>query len=116
MEELNFNAKVVRGMGRGKKLGFPTANLDAVGIDLEHGVYLVGIEVRGEKYSGLLFFGKKQTFGEPLSMEVFIKGFEGDIYGETAAVKIIKKIREIKKFDDPQDLQEQIARDVSENL
>jgi len=116
MEEFNFNAKVVKGVGRGKTLGFPTANLDAVGIDLEYGVYLVEIGVRGKKYKGLLFFGKKQTFGEPVSMEVFIKGFDGDIYGEIAAVEIIKKIREIKKFDNPQALQEQIARDVGENL
>jgi|GEM_PF-416754 len=116
MKEIEFSAKVIKGAGRGKTLGFPTANLDAKNINLDHGVYLAEIGVTGRKYDGLLFFGPKQTFGEPLSLEVFIKGLEKDIYGETAAVRVMKKIRDVKKFDNPQDLQKQIERDIKDNL
>jgi len=88
---------MVNGLGWGRRLGFPTANLDAVDINLEHGVYLVGIDVRGENYKGLLFFGKKQTFDGTVSAEVFIKDFNGDICGQTMAMRVFKKIREVDK-------------------
>ncbi|MFZ3073544.1 MAG: riboflavin kinase [Minisyncoccales bacterium] len=113
---LFFRARVVRGAGRGKGMGFPTANLDAADVDLGHGVYLVQAEVLGRKYKGLLFFGSKETFGEPVSLEVFIQDLASDIYGETVAVRLMKKIRDIKKFDNPRELQKQIERDVAENL
>lgn len=113
---LFFRAKVVRGAGRGKGMGFPTANLDATIVDLGHGVYLVEVEVSDKEHKGLLFFGPKQAFGEPVSLEIFIKDFANDIYGETVAVRVIKKIRDIKKFDNPRELQKQIERDVAENL
>lgn len=113
---LFFRARVVRGAGRGKGMGFPTANLDAADVDLGHGVYLVQVEVLGRKYKGLLFFGPKETFGEPVSLEVFIQDLASDIYGETVAVRLMKKIRDIKKFDNPRELQKQIERDVAENL
>lgn len=115
-KEFVFCAKVVRGAGRGKGMGFPTANLDATIVDLGHGVYLVEVEVSDKEHKGLLFFGPKQAFGEPVSLEIFIKDFANDIYGETVAVRVIKKIRDIKKFDNPRELQKQIERDVAENL
>jgi riboflavin kinase/FMN adenylyltransferase len=115
-KEFVFRAKVIRGAGRGKGMGFPTANLDASGVDLDHGVYLVEVEALDKKYKGLLFFGPKQTFGEPVSLEIFIKDFANDIYGETVVARVIRKIRDIKKFDNPRELQKQIERDVAENL
>lgn len=114
--EFFFRGKVIEGKGRGKELGFPTANLDAAGIKLDHGVYSAQVEVLGKKYQGLLFFGPKKTFGEPVTLEIFIKGLASDIYGETVAVRIIKKIRDVQKFDDSQDLRKQIERDARENL
>jgi FAD synthase len=116
LKEFVFHAKVVRGAGRGKGMGFPTANLDAADVDLNHGVYLVQVEVLGREYKGLLFFGPKETFGEPVSLEIFIQDLANDIYGETVAVRTIKKIRDIKKFNDPRELKKQIERDVRENL
>ena len=113
---IEFNAKVVKGLGRGRILGFPTANLDAENIGLSHGIYLVGIEVLGQEYEGLMFYGPKPTFNEPVSLEVLIKGLAGDIYGESVAVRVVKKIREVKKFSSPQELQKQIRADIEENL
>jgi ADP-ribose pyrophosphatase YjhB (NUDIX family) len=115
-EKFVFRGKVIRGKGRGKALGFPTANLDVPGIKLAHGVYLAEAKVSGQKYQGLIFFGPKETFGEPPSLEIFIKGLTVDIYGQTVAVRIIKKIRDVKKFDNPLELRKQIERDARENL
>jgi riboflavin kinase/FMN adenylyltransferase len=116
IKEFDFRGKVIEGKGRGRELGFPTANLDAEGIQLGHGVYLVEVEVLGKKYQSLLFFGPKKTFAEPASLEIFIKGLANNIYGETIAVRIIKKIRDVQKFDNQQDLRKQIERDARENL
>ncbi len=115
-KELVFKAKVVYGKGRGKGLGFPTANLDATGIDLSHGVYLAEVEVEEKLYRGLLHFGFKETFQEDPSLEIFIKGLSADIHGDELKIRVIKKIREVKKFDNPEELQKQIEADVRENL
>lgn len=114
--KLAFKAKVISGAGRGKLLGFPTANLDATGIDMAHGVYKVNVKIQDQLYSGLLFFGFKETFNEKPSLEVLIKGLDHDIYGQPAAVEVKQKIRDIKKFASPQDLQKQIETDIKENL
>lgn len=115
-KEIIFRAKVVAGAARGKTLGFPTANLDAVGIDLPHGVYLVHIQIEAQRLPGLLHFGYKDTFGEKPTLEVHIKGLARDIYGQELTVRVIKKIRDIRKFDRPDDLKAQISRDIAQNL
>lgn len=111
-----FSAKAIPGAGRGSKLGFPTINLDVTGIDLDAGVYLAEIEISQKIHQGLLFFGKKQTFDNQLSLEVFIKDFVEGVSGRTARVKIIKKIRDVKKFANSQELQNQIKLDIKNNL
>jgi len=114
--KLAFEAKVIPGAGRGKVFGFPTANLDAKGIDLNHGVYLVEIEVEGKPYAGLMHFGFKETFQEKPSLEILIKGLTHDIYGQVAAVRVVKKIRDVKKFANTLDLQKQIKADIKGNF
>jgi len=111
-----FRAKVIRGSGRGRLLGFPTANLNVEGVDLAYGVYKAEAEINGQKYSGLLFFGFKETFGEKPSLEILLKGLAHDIYGEDLTVRVGQKIRDIKKFSGPDELKSQIARDIEENL
>ncbi len=114
--EFTFKARVISGKGRGKGLGFPTANLDATGIDLSHGVYLAEVEVKEKLYKGLLHFGFKETFEEDPSLEIFIKGLSADIYGDEVRIRVLRKIREVKKFDNPEELQKQIEADVRESL
>jgi len=97
-----FQAKVIRGQGRGRGLGYPTANLDKTDLDLPHGVYIVktAIAQRKEHY-GLMHFGPKAVFKEPVSLEIWIKDFVGDLYGAELAVAVIKKLRETEEFADP---------------
>lgn len=112
MADVSFTAKVVVGQGRGRRLGFPTANLDKVDLDINHGVYLAEIEINNQPYQALMHFGFRETFDEKPSLELFIKNFSADLYGQEVKVKVIKKIREIKKFKDVEELKRQINQDL----
>src|SRR3989338_7534796 len=108
-----FRAAVIPGRGAGKHLGFATANLDNVGLDIEHGVYTVKATVEEKTYQGLLHFGYRETFKMGPSLELYLKDFVGNLYGVMAEVEIIKKIREVRPFKNADDLREQIRRDVA---
>ncbi|MEA3464032.1 MAG: riboflavin kinase [Patescibacteria group bacterium] len=109
---MQFIAKVIVGKGRGKRLGFPTANLDKMDLDIKHGVYLVEVEINRKPYSGLLHFGPKKTFNEGVSLELHIENFNFDIYSKNVKIKIINKIRDVMKFDSAESLKEQISKDL----
>lgn len=106
--------KVIKGKGRGKILGYPTANLsisDAKLIPL-CGVYAVWITLRGEKFKGAMNIGKNPTFDEKnLSIEVYIFDFNSEIYGERIKVELINYVRGEKKFPSPEALKLQIEKD-----
>jgi len=106
-----FQAKVIWGKSRGRKLGFPTANLDIQELDIPHGVYLVNILVKNKKYKGLMHYGYRETFHEEAGVEVYIQNFNQDIYQEKIQVEILLYIRQIKKFKDSQELKKQIKED-----
>ena len=57
-----FKAKVIPGQGLGKRLGFPTANLDAIKLPIDYGVYLVKVTLGDKIMPGLMHWGPKKTF------------------------------------------------------
>jgi len=104
-------------MGRGTRLGFPTANLDII-LDVAEGVYLAWTEIDGKKYPSLAFSGVAKTFGDQEKIfEVYILDFEKDLYGHNIGVQLVKRIRNVTKFNNAQELinqmkeDEQVARD-----
>ncbi len=109
---LIFKAKVVRGEGRGKKIGYPTINLDPVNFNMDYGVYLVGVVIGGKKHKGLLHFGRKKTFGKGLSAEAHLVDFNLEVCPENVIIKVVKKIRNVKKFKDVEELKKQIGEDI----
>lgn len=112
---LKLTAEVIKGKGRGKKLGFPTANLDVSQIrklNLDFGVYICEVKFRSKSYYGLFHYGQKKTFKEGISVEIYILDFKGDLYGEKITVKIGKKIRGIKNFKNSEELKQQIQKDI----
>lgn len=107
-------SKVIKGKGRGKYLGFPTANLEVSPLKLlpPAGVYAVWVIIDGKKFKGALNIGKRPTFEEKeFSIEVHIFNFKKNIYGKTLKIELIKYIREEKKFSSIEILKNQIKKD-----
>jgi len=107
---------VVKGEGRGKRLGVPTANLQ-LSVDLmlpARGVYVTETVSRGMVYKSVTNVGKNPTFKDdgPSWVETHILDFDGDIYGETLEVRFHKRLREEKKFASVDELLAQIHRDI----
>ena len=107
-----FRAKVIAGEGRGKKIGFPTANLNKTDLEIDFGVYLARARVGNQEFAGLLHFGPQKTFGARITAELHLKDFSGDLYGKEVQVEIISKVREIKKFANINELKTQITQDL----
>jgi riboflavin kinase/FMN adenylyltransferase len=109
---------VVEGDRRGRHLGFPTANLAWDQEQLPaNGVYAT--EVRSGHFDGprlgMTNVGEKPTFeGRRLTVETHLPGYEGDLYGARLELRFRHRIRGERKFNGPDALREQIAKDVAE--
>ena len=108
---------VVDGVHEGRKMGFPTANIEpsyALKLIPAPGVYAVKVRVEGtdEWLSGMMNIGTRPTFGEnKLSLEVHILHFSGNLYGRTLAVSFVKRLRAERRFSSPSALRNQLIRD-----
>ncbi len=109
-----IDGEVVHGAQRGQKLGFPTANLNTANeLVPGHGVYAVRAVVEGRPLNGVASIGIRPTFDSgPLSVEVYLFDFRGDLYGKQMEVSFIKLLRGEEKFSDAESLMRQIRRDV----
>ena len=107
---------VVTGFQVGKKIGFPTANLNPVEPDKlipGIGVYAVLIDWKGNSYKGMMNIGRRPTLdnGDAVSLEVHIINFDADIYHQQLKVTFVRKIRDEKKFNSVDELIEQLKLD-----
>lgn len=111
----SVTGEVVKGEGRGKSLGYPTLNINypEYKVQIKHGVYGVECTVGGETYKGVANYGNKPTYGnENIQLEVYLKGYSGDLYGQTVTVEFLRFIRDIHKFDSDDELKAQLAEDI----
>ncbi|WP_297087273.1 bifunctional riboflavin kinase/FAD synthetase [uncultured Draconibacterium sp.] len=112
-----LHGTVVNGKQLGRKLGFPTANIEASDkykIIPGYGVYAVLIEIDDKQYKGMLNIGTRPTFNnnaDNRSIEVNIFDFAENIYGKSITLVFIDKIREEKKFAGVDALVEQLKTD-----
>ena len=110
--------KVVSGYQEGRKLGFPTANLDLSGsgqLVPANGVYGVKVRLQDSMQyrRGMMNIGTRPTFnGKNLSIEAYIFDFSDDIYGQTLVAAFIHRIRDEHKFDSAEELAEQMRNDA----
>ncbi|WP_243094400.1 riboflavin biosynthesis protein RibF [Thermus thalpophilus] len=106
---------VVEGEKLGRRLGFPTANLAVHPKKvLPPGVYAVEVEGGFGRYKGVANVGTRPTLGgEERRLEVHLLGFAGELYGEEARVRFLKRLREERRFPSLEALKAQIAQDVA---
>lgn len=117
---------VVRGDGRGRVLGFPTANVappmySAIPADgvyaawftvLGHGP-VMGTVTPGERYQAAVSVGTNPTFsGRTRTVEAFVLDTEADLYGQHVAVDFVSRIRGMEKFDRVEELVAEMKRDA----
>lgn len=105
--------EVVRGEGRGRTIGFPTAN---VAVDNEsipaRGVYVTETLAFASRYPSITNIGLRPTFGgTTLSVETHLIDADEDLYGERVDVRFFARLRDEQKFAGPDELADQLARD-----
>jgi len=111
-----LSGAIVRGRGRGRTIGFPTANLSPrTELIPGPGVYAVLLQTRDGVIPGIANLGYRPTFAEQnFTIEAFLFDFEGDLYGEQAKLHIVHRVREERRFESKEALMAQIDRDVEQ--
>lgn len=112
-----LNGRVIEGKQLGRKLGFPTANIETYDIYKlvpRDGVYAVTVELNGLLYKGMLNVGVRPTVNynaDNRSIEVHLFDFDGDIYHADITLHFVEKIRNEQKFSGLDELREQLLKD-----
>jgi len=107
---------VIHGAGRGRKLGFPTANLGAVETLLPRdGIYAGRAPVDDRLYPAAISLGSNPTFGEHVrKVEVFVLDFDASLYGRPLEVDFLARLRDIHTYASVDELVSQLGRDVAQ--
>lgn len=112
----SVSGNIIRGDGRGRTIGIPTANLT-----LDHpkkliprnGVYATWLNLEGKKYPAVTNIGTRPTYdGLTVTIETHILNFSKDIYGQGIQLEFISRIRDEKKFASPDELISAIRSDI----
>lgn len=113
----SFRGEVIVGDGRGRKIGFPTANLtvDQNLVIPGNGVYAVLINIDSVVHKGVANIGVNPTFQvNPRRIEVYIFDYSRDLYGQTITIDFLHKLRNERKFTGVEELSRQIRHDIEE--
>lgn len=107
---------VVRGAGRGRTLGFPTANLAEIPTLIPApGVYACRALIAGEPHAAAVHIGPNPTFGDDRTkVEVHLLDFSQNLYGEQLELEFHCQVREVRQFPDAEALRGQLAADLQQ--
>lgn len=106
---------VEHGDGRGRQLGFPTANLGGIQTLIPAtGVYATSVSIAGTEHASATHIGPNLTFAEDggVKVETHLVGYSGDLYGRSLRVDFLGRLREITKFASVTELIAQMERDI----
>ncbi len=106
---------VIRGEGRGRHLGFPTANIDSHGQVLPpRGVWATFFKHGGKTLPSVTSIGNRPTFGDslPVTVETFVFDFDGNLYGSDVELLPVKKIRDEIRFRSEDSLVQAMTKDA----
>ncbi len=109
-----FTGTVVSGNKIGRRLGFPTANMElSESVLLRNGVYAGTVTAEGSTYRAMVNVGYKPSVGLPSerTLEAHLFDFDGDLYGKPLEVELLEFIRPEERFDSLEKLKEQIGED-----
>jgi riboflavin kinase/FMN adenylyltransferase len=110
---------VVRGDGRGRQLGFPTANIEPAAAEKQipaEGIYAVRVRVDSDvpEYEGVLHLGERPTFpGATPTVEVMLLDFDADLYGRSLSVEFCARVRGVQRFESSDALVQAMHADVA---
>jgi riboflavin kinase/FMN adenylyltransferase len=109
-----IGGKVTRGAGRGRTIGFPTANLDPDRpLLVPIGVYACRADTDGRLGPAVVNVGVRPTFGDnELAIEAYLLDFTGDLYGGQLRLHFVERLRGERRFQSLEELKLQIGRDV----
>lgn len=114
-----YKAVVMHGRRLGRTIGFPTANLDISDTTLllpAGGVYAATATLAGgQSYAAMVNIGRRPTVdctAAPVTMEAYLDGFRGNLYGQTVALAFHRRLRDERRFPSLDDLKNQLAADL----
>lgn len=110
-----LSGKVVHGRERGRRIGFPTANLESeTECTPPDGVYATRVVLPDGAFAAITNIGMRPTFNEPTrAIEAHIFEFNRDLYDQKIQLEMVERIRTERKFDSAEALSRQIALDVT---
>lgn len=103
-----INGRVIKGDGYGKKLGFPTVNLDTKDTLPPAGVYAGVAHLENKEYRAGIVIGPNEK------TEAHLIGYSGDAYGKEVGLEPHRFLREYKHFDTEEELINQIRKDIDQ--
>ena len=111
----SIKGTVIKGLGNGKKLSFPTLNIDPLDeyVEPKYGVYAVKVKLKGNEYLGMANIGFHPSISEldKALLEVHLFDFNEDVYGEKVTCTFLSYIREERKCPSLKDLINQLDYD-----
>jgi len=109
-----IEGRVVAGKARGRRLGFPTANIETPNEIVPKGVYITETILGGISHLSLTNVGTNPTFGiNPLGIETYVLDYRGSLYGRRLKIRFHRKLRDEKAFPSSEALILQMNRDLA---
>ena len=106
---------VIAGAGRGRGLGFPTANIATPNEITPGGVFVTTVQIAGRSYPAVTNIGTRPTFGaeDALTIETHILGLRRNLYGESVQLRFLKRIRGERAFAGTAELKARLREDTA---
>lgn len=113
MFELKGN--IIKGIGLGSKLGFPTLNIDNEELIDNYGVFICEVKLNEHIYKGVVHYGPKSIGTDnpdKIYCEIHLLNFNQNIDSGRVYIKVLKKIRDVREFKSKDELFAQISKDI----
>lgn len=114
MNVTDFSARVQRGSGRGRLLGFPTLNLRLIDLPLTltEGIYAAYVRIEKRQFHAAMHYGPRPVFQDTQSCELYLLDTSLPSPPDRVHVSVVQRLRSIQNFSTPEALQRQIASDI----